>query len=109
MRCLFHSIEINVIPWHFRGARQSIIRMHPQLIWPCFPGLPPPIWDCDQNIICIILCIKLAPFREGFQNMELDRIPHDRQHKLRWLNCMPLPIDNNFSGAVYIRSCSLNK
>jgi hypothetical protein len=31
--------------------------------------------------------------------MEPDRIPHDRQHKLRRLNCVPLPIDNNFSGS----------
>jgi hypothetical protein len=29
--------------------------------------------------------------------MEPNRIPYDRQHKLRWLNCVPLPIDNNFS------------
>jgi hypothetical protein len=33
----------------------------------------------------------------GTLNMEPDRIPHDRQHKLRLLNCVPLPIDNNFS------------
>jgi hypothetical protein len=30
--------------------------------------------------------------------MEPDRIPHDRQHKLRSLNGVPLPVDNNFSG-----------
>jgi hypothetical protein len=57
----------------------------------------------------IILCIEFAPLREGFQNIGPDRIPHDRQHKLRWLNCVPLPIDNNFWGAVHIRPCSLNK
>jgi hypothetical protein len=49
--------------------------------------------------ICTILCIEFAPFGEGFQNMEHDWIPHDRQHKLRWLNCVLLPIDNNFSGS----------
>jgi hypothetical protein len=31
--------------------------------------------------------------------MEPDRIPHDRQYKLRELNCVPIPIDNNFSGS----------
>jgi hypothetical protein len=98
MRCLFHSIETDVIPWHFRGVWLNIVRMHPQLVRPCSPGLPPPIWDCGQDIICIILYIEFAPLREGFQNMEPDRIPHDCQHKLRWLNCVPLPIDNNFYG-----------
>jgi hypothetical protein len=43
MRCLFHSIETDVIPWHFRCVWQSPIRMHPQLVRPCYPGLPPPI------------------------------------------------------------------
>jgi hypothetical protein len=46
----------------------------------------------------MILCMEFAPLREGFQNMEPDRIPHDRQHKLWWLNCVPLSLDNNFSG-----------
>jgi hypothetical protein len=48
-------------------------------------------------MICIILCIEFAPLREGFQNMEPDRIPHD--HELQSLNCVPLPINNNFSGS----------
>jgi hypothetical protein len=31
--------------------------------------------------------------------MEPDRIPHDRQHKLRRLNYVLLPIENKFSGS----------
>jgi hypothetical protein len=37
MRCLFHSIETDVIPRHFRGVWPSIIRMHPQFVRPCSP------------------------------------------------------------------------
>jgi hypothetical protein len=55
MRCLFHSIETDIIPWHFRGVWPSIVRIHPQPIQPRCPGLPPPIWECDQDIIWIII------------------------------------------------------
>jgi hypothetical protein len=46
-----------------------------------------------------MLCIEIAALQEGFQNMEPDRIPYDCQHRLRRLNCVPLVIDNNFSGS----------
>jgi hypothetical protein len=31
--------------------------------------------------------------------MEPGRIPHDRQHKLRCVNCVPFPVDKNFYGS----------
>jgi hypothetical protein len=43
MSCLFHPIETDVIPRHFRGVWPSIIRLHPQFVRPHFLRPPPPI------------------------------------------------------------------
>jgi hypothetical protein len=109
MRCLFHSIGTDVIPWHFRGVWPSIIRMHPQLVRPCSPGLRPPIWDYDQDIICIILCIELRPF--GRASRTRNPIGFHTTVSINfgdWTVCRSLSTTISLE-AVHIRSCPLNK
>jgi hypothetical protein len=71
MRCLFHSIEIGVILWHFRGVWPNIIRMHPQLVRPCSSGLiRRSLWDVLETFPTYVATLMPSPDREKLSNRE---------------------------------------